>query len=63
MQKDKPRAAQAEISDKLTPGKHTVALEMEDGSELPYSLQLRYHASTPASARRGATSARRCGVR
>jgi hypothetical protein len=34
----------------LTPGTHVVKLEMEGGGEMPYSLTVKYHARTPASA-------------
>jgi len=37
------------LADKLTPGKHTVAVQMTDGSKMPYSIAVDYFADTPAS--------------
>ena len=33
----------------LTPGKHTVEIKMEDGSQMPYSVAVNYHSIKPAS--------------
>ncbi|MBI4864750.1 MAG: A-macroglobulin complement component, partial [Candidatus Riflebacteria bacterium] len=38
------------FADRLTPGDHKVELSMVGGSDMPYSVQVRYHAATPASA-------------
>ena len=38
-----------DFSDRLTPGEHTVELRMDDGSEMPYSLTVGYHAVQPAN--------------
>jgi len=40
-----------ELSELLTPGEHAITLEMEGGGEMPYALQVRYNAVTPASAK------------
>ena len=37
------------IQDHLTPGEHVIALKMEDGSRMPYSMAVNYHATAPAS--------------
>jgi hypothetical protein len=34
----------------LAPGKHTVTLRMEDGSEMPFSMSVKYHSTLPDSA-------------
>lgn len=34
----------------LLPGKHTVTLKMKDGSPMPYSVSVDYHAETPSDA-------------
>jgi uncharacterized protein YfaS (alpha-2-macroglobulin family) len=39
-----------EFGKELEPGKHTVALRMEDGSNMPFSMSVKYHASLPNSA-------------
>ncbi|MFW6161207.1 MAG: MG2 domain-containing protein [Planctomycetota bacterium] len=39
-----------DVSELLEPGKHKVEVKMEDGSEMPYSLAVDYHARKPASA-------------
>lgn len=39
-----------DISHALTPGSHEIALCMTDGSAMPYSLSVGYHALTPPSA-------------
>jgi hypothetical protein len=38
------------FAESLTPGAHEVELKMIAGSEMPYSLVVSYHATTPASA-------------
>lgn len=38
-----------DISDKLTPGKHAMALKMADGSTLPYAMSVSFNSVTPAS--------------
>jgi alpha-2-macroglobulin-like protein len=38
-----------DISDKLAPGKHTLALKMADGSTLPYAMSVSFNSVTPAS--------------
>jgi hypothetical protein len=38
-----------DMSRHLTAGKHSIKLVMEDGSEMPYAMSVRYHAMTPAS--------------
>ena len=40
-----------EFASELGPGKHTVALKMEDGSSMPFSISVKYH-STAARQRR-----------
>ena len=37
------------IASHLTPGKHTIAVKMTDGSKMPYSIAVDYFADTPAS--------------
>jgi len=37
------------FADKLTPGQHTVAVLMDGGSKMPYSINVEYYANTPAS--------------
>jgi uncharacterized protein YfaS (alpha-2-macroglobulin family) len=37
------------IASSLTPGKHTIAVQMTDGSKMPYSIAVDYFADTPAS--------------
>jgi len=39
-----------DFGEALTPGKHVLEMKMEDGADMPYSLQVKYHAKTPASA-------------
>jgi uncharacterized protein YfaS (alpha-2-macroglobulin family) len=39
-----------EFGKELEPGKHTIALRMEDGSSMPFSMSVKYHASLPNSA-------------
>jgi hypothetical protein len=39
-----------EFASKLGPGKHTVALKMEDGSSMPFSISVKYHSILPDSA-------------
>src|SRR6185436_17940462 len=39
-----------EFASKLGPGKHTVALKMEDGSSMPFSISVKYHSTLPDSA-------------
>lgn len=38
-----------EMSELLTPGKHTIELRMEAGSSMPYSVAVRYHDALPPS--------------
>jgi hypothetical protein len=38
-----------DLSELLSPGRHTVALKMEGGSEMPYSIAMRYFDVQPAS--------------
>jgi hypothetical protein len=38
-----------EITNELGPGKHTIALRMEDGSRMPYSISVKYHSTLPDS--------------
>ncbi|ATB42939.1 A-macroglobulin complement component [Cystobacter fuscus] len=38
-----------DVAELLTPGKHDLELRMEEGSELPYSIEVTYHALVPAS--------------
>jgi hypothetical protein len=38
-----------DVAELLTPGKHHLELRMEEGSELPYSIEVTYHALVPAS--------------
>ena len=44
--------ALADAAPFLTRGKHELKLQMEDGSEMPYSVTVRYHALTPDSSPR-----------
>jgi hypothetical protein len=37
------------IASSLTPGKHTIAVKMQGGSKMPYSIAVDYFADTPAS--------------
>src|SRR5882672_6148667 len=39
-----------EFASGLGPGKHTVALKMEDGSGMPFSINVKYHSVLPDSA-------------
>src|SRR5262245_34500983 len=39
-----------EFARELGPGKHTVALKMEDGSSMPFSFGVKYHSVVPDSA-------------
>ena len=39
-----------EFASKLGPGKHTIALKMEDGSSMPFSISVKYHSTLPDSA-------------
>ncbi len=39
-----------EFRNELVPGKHTVALKMEDGSSMPFSMSVKYHSLLPDSA-------------
>src|SRR5207244_3864072 len=41
-----------EFASELGPGKHAVALKMEDGSSMPFSISVRYHSLLPDSADR-----------
>jgi hypothetical protein len=36
-----------EFASELGPGKHTVALKMEDGSSMPFSISVKYHSTLP----------------
>jgi A-macroglobulin TED domain/Carboxypeptidase regulatory-like domain/Alpha-2-macroglobulin family/MG2 domain len=38
-----------EFASKLGPGKHTLALKMEDGSNMPFSISVKYHSVLPDS--------------
>jgi hypothetical protein len=38
-----------EFASRLEPGKHTVALRMEDGSSMPFSISVKYHTMLPDS--------------
>ena len=40
-----------DIAELLSPGKHTIELKMEDGSEMPYALTVGYHNTVPDSAK------------
>jgi len=40
-----------EFASGLGPGKHTVALKMEDGSGMPFSINVKYHSVVPESAK------------
>jgi hypothetical protein len=39
-----------EFASKLGPGRHSVALKMEDGSSMPYSISVKYNTTLPESA-------------
>jgi hypothetical protein len=39
-----------EFASKLGPGKHSIALKMEDGSRMPFSISVKYHSTLPLSA-------------
>jgi alpha-2-macroglobulin-like protein len=39
-----------EFASMLGPGKHSVALNMEDGSSMPFSISVKYHSTLPDSA-------------
>jgi len=39
-----------DFGSELGPGKHTVALKMEDGSRMPFSMSVKYHSLVPESA-------------
>ena len=39
-----------EFASELGPGKHGVALKMEDGSSMPFSISVKYHSLVPESA-------------
>jgi hypothetical protein len=39
-----------EFAGELAPGRHTVALKMEDGSSMPFSIGVKYHSLVPESA-------------
>jgi hypothetical protein len=39
-----------EFVNELTPGKHSVSLKMEDGSNMPFSISVKYHSLLPESA-------------
>jgi hypothetical protein len=39
-----------EFVNELTPGKHSVSLKMEDGSNMPFSISVKYHSLVPESA-------------
>src|SRR5262249_15338957 len=41
-----------EFAHELAPGAHTVALKMEDGSSMPYSISVKYHSVLPESSER-----------
>ena len=41
-----------DAAERLTPGRHTVAVRMTDGSPLPVSMAVGYHCGTPASSDR-----------
>jgi hypothetical protein len=38
-----------EFASKLGPGRHSVALKMEDGSSMPYSISVKYNSTLPES--------------
>jgi len=40
-----------DFTNHLVPGKHTVALKMEDGSSMPFSISIKYNSLLPESAR------------
>jgi hypothetical protein len=40
-----------EFTNDLGPGKHTVALKMEDGSSMPFAITVKYHSLLPDSAK------------
>jgi len=39
-----------EFANNLGPGKHTVAVAMEDGSSMPFSVSVKYHSTLPGNA-------------
>jgi hypothetical protein len=39
-----------DLSSKLAPGSHQISLQMADGRQMPYSMAVRFHSLTPASA-------------
>jgi len=39
-----------EFASALGPGRHTIALKMEDGSRMPFSMNVKYHSLVPDSA-------------
>lgn len=46
------------FADQLKAGPHTVELKLEDGTAMPYSIAIRYHALTPASSEKCQVSLR-----
>src|SRR5437868_6402746 len=36
-----------DIAEMMSPGKHTIALEMEQGAAMPFSISLKYHTLKP----------------
>ena len=40
-----------DIAELLSPGKHTIELKMDDGSEMPYALTVGYHNTVPDSSK------------
>jgi len=40
-----------DFADRIGPGKHTIAVKMAGGSDMPYSLAVNYHTLKPATAR------------
>jgi len=48
-EKTKSAIEMPDFSSMLMPGKYEIELAMLDGSPMPYSLQIEYHADTPAS--------------
>jgi hypothetical protein len=41
-----------DVSEMLSPGKHTISLKMADGAEMPFSIAVRYNALKPATSDR-----------
>jgi hypothetical protein len=37
------------FADRLAPGKHSIEVKMDGGSEMPYAVAVRFHAATPAN--------------